>query len=173
MEPLTLETILRLIVGCVVLVAGRNVFWLFVGLMGFLVGVEFAEIWLVDEPRLLVIAAAAGAGLLGALLAILYERVAFALAGFTAMAYLAMVLAKKIGFDSAPPAIVFVAGLVGAILAALIMDWAIIVLSSLAGAAAIVSTFTSARAIDAVVFVILATIGISVQHTVLTRRRRS
>lgn len=171
MEPLTLETMLRLVFGCVVLLAGRNVFWLFVGLIGFLVGVELAEIWLADAPRLLVIAAAAGVGLLGALLAVLYERVAFALAGFTAMAYLAMVLAKKIGIDSAPPTSVFVAGLVGAILAALIMDWAIIVLSSLAGAAAIVSTLTTARTVDAAVFVILAAIGISVQHTVLTKRR--
>ena len=48
------EDVLRIAIGCVLLLAGRNVFWLAVGLVGFLLGFELAgalfaeagEVWL-------------------------------------------------------------------------------------------------------------------------------
>ena len=136
MDPMTPESILRILFGFVVLLAGRNIFWLFIALVGFLVGIEFAEIWLAGQPTWLIVAVAIAAGLIGAVLSMLFERVAFALSGFYATAYLAIIFAAKFGFDIVPVSVIFAAGLLGAFLTALLMDWAIIVLSSLAGAAA-------------------------------------
>jgi Domain of unknown function (DUF4203) len=167
---MTPESILRILLGCVVLLAGRNIFWLFIALVGFLAGIALAGIWLADQPLWLTIAVAIAAGLIGAVLSMLFERVAFALAGFYATAYLATVLAATLTFDTVPVGLVFAAGLLGALLAALLMDWAIIVLSSLAGAAAIVSAVAADPAVEVVIFVVLATIGALVQRAVLARR---
>jgi len=52
------------------------------------------------------------------------------------------------------------------------MDWTIIVLSSLAGAMLVSSTFAASPLVDAAVFAMLTAVGIVVQYSVLTGRRR-
>jgi hypothetical protein len=170
MDSMTTESILRLLLGCVVLLAGRNIFWLFIALVGFLVGIELAEIWLAGRPIWMIISAAIVMGLIGAVLSMLYERVAFALAGFYAAGYLAIVLAAKLGIDTVTVGVVLTVGLLGALLAALLMDGAIIVLSSLAGAAAIISTIAADPAVEMALFFVLVTIGVLVQWAVISRR---
>jgi Domain of unknown function (DUF4203) len=171
MNPMTPESIVRILLGCVVLLAGRNIFWLSIALVGFLVGIGLAGIWLAGQPMWLTIAVAIAAGCIGAALSMLFERVAFALAGFYAAVYLAIVLAAKLAFHVVPVGVVFAAGLLGALLAAVLMDWAIIVLSSLAGAAAIVSGVAADPAVEAAIFLVLVTIGVLVQRAVLSRHR--
>jgi hypothetical protein len=166
------ETILRLLLGCIVLLAGRNVFWLFVGIIGFLVGASLAETWIGPRPFFIVVAVAIGCGILGAVLAVVYERVAFALAGFLAMVYFLLALSVEFGIGPVPAELVIVGGLLGALLAALVMDWAIIVLSSLAGATLVVSTFAASPVLDAAVLAMLTAIGIVVQYSILAGRRR-
>jgi hypothetical protein len=148
-------------------------FWLFIALAGFLVGYELAGLWLSDKPVLLQVAVAFGTGLLGAVLAVVFERVAFSLAGFYAAAYLAVMMIDRVGLASNQTAIIFVVGLVGAVLAAVTMDWAIIVLSALVGATAIVSTLPVPPVIDAALVIFIAAIGIAVQRAVFVRSRTS
>ena len=169
MAASNLETIVQLILGCVVLLAGRNIFWLFIALAGFLVGFELAGVWLADKSLLLQVAAALGAGLLGALLAVIFERVAFALAGFYAAAYLALIMIDRLGVSAGENVIIIASGFVGALLAALVMDWAIIVLSALVGAAAIVATFALPPMIEIAVFIVLVAVGVAVQRNVYMR----
>jgi hypothetical protein len=169
MAASNLETIVQLILGCVVLLAGRNIFWLFIALAGFLVGFELAGVWLADKSLLLQVAAALGAGLLGALLAVIFERVAFALAGFYAAAYLALIIVDRIGGTSGESIIIIGSGLVGALIAALVMDWAIIVLSALVGAAAIVATIAMPPVIEIALFIVLVAVGVAVQRSVYIR----
>lgn len=52
---MTPESILRVLFGFVVLLARRHIFWLFIALVGFLVGSELARIWLVGQPMWLII----------------------------------------------------------------------------------------------------------------------
>jgi hypothetical protein len=118
----------------------------------------------------MIISAAIVMGLIGAVLSMLYERVAFALAGFYAAGYLAIVLAAKLGIDTVTVGVVLTVGLLGALLAALLMDGAIIVLSSLAGAAAIISTIAADPAVEMALFFVLVTIGVLVQWAVISRR---
>jgi len=173
MDTLNYATVLQLIFGCIALLAGRNIFWLFIALAGFLIGFEFAGIWFVDQVWVLQISVALGAGLLGALLAVVFERVAFSLAGFYVAAYLAVIMIDRMGVTNGETAIIIFSGLVGALLAALALDWAIIVLSALFGSAAIVSTFSMPPGIEVTVFIVLATVGIVVQRSMFVQRQSS
>lgn len=170
MNLVTDENILRIVLGCVLLLAGRNIFWLFIMLAGFLVGAELAEIWLAGQPEWVIIFVAITVGLIGVVLSILYQRIAFALGGLYAAGYLAIVLSAKLGIIPVPISIVLVAGVIGAIIALLLMDWTIIILSSLAGAAAIVTAIAATPATEAALFFVLAITGVLVQWSVLKRR---
>lgn len=171
MDSISLDDAVRVLLGCIALLAGRNIFWLFISVIGFLIGFELAHVWLADQPMWLALVAGVVTGLVGAVLAIVYERVAFALAGFYAAAFLVITYAGKLGFASMPAVTPYAAGLVGALLAALLTDWTIIVLSALAGAAAIVSVFVLQPAVEVVSFLALALVGVLVQRNMLARRR--
>jgi hypothetical protein len=164
--------IVRLLLGLIALFAGRNVFWLFIAVIGFLFGADLATYWLQNQAAWVGIVAGIGAGLLGALLAILYERVAFALAGFYAAAFLANLASLRLGYAMVPYPAVIAIGIVGAIIAAVLTDWAIIVFSALAGATAIASVVPATPAVQATCLLLLALAGIIVQRKVLMRQRR-
>jgi Domain of unknown function (DUF4203) len=157
--------------GLILLVFGRKLFWLCVAVLGFFLGMEFAGVLLVDQPRWAMLLIGLGAGLLGALLAVLAERVAFALAGFYAGAYLALEAARSFGTGDHSTLWLLAGGAIGAVLAALIMDWAIIVLSSLVGAGAIVGATSMGPTTAALVFVVLTVVGIVVQEKLMAKPR--
>lgn len=165
------ETILRIALGAIVLLVGRNLFWLFIGIVGFFLGIDLAAVWLTDGPPWLLAVVAAVVGLIGALVAIVFERIAFAIAGFYAGAYIVVTLAASAGYSSIPVAAAIVAGVAGAVVAALLMDWVIIVLSALAGAVTIASTLPVAPIAQAAVAAVLTVIGVSVQRAWLVRDR--
>jgi len=171
MDTIDVEHLVRLLLGLIILLAGRNVFWLFIGAIGFLVGVDLANIWLVDQAGWLIIGVGIAAGLVGAILAVVLERVAFALAGSYAAVFLTIAIAENLGSQGVSPTIVVVAGVVGAMLGALLTDWAIIILSALAGAAAVSSIFVMTPTVQYASIVALATLGVIVQRTKLTRGR--
>jgi hypothetical protein len=172
MEAMSIDGAVRVLLGFMVLLAGRNIFWLFIAAIGFLAGIELAQALLADQSTWLALVAGIGMGLVGAVLAIVYERVAFALAGFYAATFLVITYADRIGFTDMPAIMPYVAGVFGALLAVLLTDWSIIVLSALAGAAAIVSAFALQPGVEAVSFLALALIGILVQWSMLASRRR-
>ena len=116
---------LVLLAGIVLLVAGRRLFWLFVGLVGFFTVYR----WL--EPQWLL---AVLAGLVGIVLAIFLQRVAIAMAGFFAGGWFAVqLLGLPMAHPRGPDLLVFViAGVIAAVLAVALFDLALVVLSSLA-----------------------------------------
>ena len=158
-----MSPIVAIAAGAVLLVAGRRLFWLFVAITGFFVGVEVARNLLAGEPQWAVWAFAAGAGIVGAVLAMVFERVAFALAGFYAGGYLAIVAAQALHVDTAELAVFVMAGLLGAVLATLVMDWAIIVLSGLVGAGLIVGSLGLDSLRGAILAGVLVAGGVLVQ----------
>jgi len=162
---------LVIVLGLIMLIFGRKLFWLFVAIVGFLVGMEFIDLLLVDQSIWVKLLGGLGAGLLGALLAIFVQRVAFVLAGFFAGAYFALLLAHPLGIAGASLILAVAGGVVGAIVAALLMDWAIIALSCLAGAAAIVSRLGLRDVNMAIVFLVLVIIGILVQAKLMEQSK--
>ena len=161
--------LLKIILGLILLVFGRKLFWLFVAIAGFMVGMEFVAVILADQPPWIVLVLALGAGLLGALLAVFAQRVAFALAGFYAGAYLALILAQS--FFPAGDRLVFfaVGGVIGGVFAALVVDQTIILLSCLVGAGAIVEALGMGKMVSIIVFVVLVATGAWVQARVMNR----
>src|SRR5207248_7804255 len=131
------------VLGIVVLLFGRTLYWAFIAIAGFLAGMALADQWLGDKEQWIRILAAVGAGVIGAVLGIFIQRLAFAIGGFFAGGYLAIAIATQMHAPGDANIWMIAGGVLGAIVAALVMDWAIIVLSALAGATAILTPFAA------------------------------
>jgi hypothetical protein len=149
--------------GALLLALGRKLFWLFVAIAGFYVGVEFVRVLLAAQPSWLMWAVGIGAGLLGALLAMLFQRVGFALGGFYAGGYAALIIAERFAPGAVGTVAFIVGGVVGALFAAWVMDGAIIVLSCMVGAALVVASLRLEGLVSLLVYAALVAIGIATQ----------
>jgi len=169
--PPDVLTGIYVVLGIVVLLFGRTLYWAFIAIAGFLVGMMLAKEWLADQQQWVQILAALAAGVVGAVLGIFIQRLAFAIGGFFAGGYLAIAIATQMHAPGDPNIWLIAGGVLGAIIAALVMDWAIIVLSSLAGATAILSPFAAKLGdqLFPILFVLLAAIGIVFQGRRLIR----
>lgn len=151
------------VAGALLLALGRKLFWLFVAIAGFYVGIEVVRALFAGQPGWLMWVVAVGAGVIGALLAMLFQRVGFALAGFYAGGYVALVVAERFAPGAVGVAIFLIGGVVGAFFAAWVMDWAIIVLSCLVGAALVAASLGLEGAVGLLVYAGLVAMGIVAQ----------
>ena len=158
-----MHPIADLVTGALLLVLGRKLFWLFVAIAGFYAGIEVVRVLLAGQPSWVMWVAGAATGLIGALLAMLFQRVGFALGGFYAGGYAALILAERFAPGAVGGATFVIGGVVGALFAVWLMDWAIIVLSSLVGAVLVVTSLGLRGAAGFVVYVVLAGLGIALQ----------
>jgi hypothetical protein len=168
------DDLLVLFAGIALLVAGRRLFWLFVGVVGFLAGLRFALQVLGPRAELRWIVALA-AGLLGVVLALALQRLAVAVAGFFVGGYAAaMLFGVNLNHLAAHPRpgalLVFVlAGIIAAILALRLFEGALIVLSSFAGAGLIGDALHLRPGTSGAVVLVLTVIGIAVQAGITAR----
>lgn len=149
--------------GGVLILFGRRLFWLLVAILGFLLGAEIGAELFAEESQKVVILVAIGAGIVGALLAVFLQRLAFGLAGLLAGAYLALLLAGEMGWNQYAPFIALAGGLIGSLVAVKATDWIVIVASSLAGAAAVAVALDLRPMPTGAVFAALAVFGIFLQ----------
>ena len=166
--------ILGLVAGVLLLVAGRRLFWLFVGLVGFFVGLRLAPAALSGQPEQVQWLVAALFGLAGIFLAIVLQRAAVAVAGFLVGGFFA---ADLFGLDLSQPGLTEVlAFVIGGILAAVLSLWlfegALIVLSSLVGAGLIVDTLDVAPGTDNLLLLGLTAFGVAMQAGFTARGSR-
>src|SRR5947199_10809733 len=157
--------IIGLIIGAVILLFGRKLFWLFVAAVGFAAGVEIAP-HLIHEPSpLLALTFALVLGFIGALLAIFLQKIAIAVVGFLAGGKLAGAIAATffVHYAQYSTVIFLVGGVIGAILLLVLFDWALIVVSSLIGAHLIQSTIVLPPSGSTILFIALTIIGILIQ----------
>ena len=163
--------ILTVIAGILLLLLGRHLFWLFVGIVGFIAGMNLATQYLVGQSDWVIIVVGLVAGVIGAVLAVLFQRLAVAVAGFLAGSYLAAYLLASLGVDLAQfeGIVTIIAGILGAILVFVLFDWALILLSSLVGASLIVPFVTLDQQLQLILFLVLALVGILIQAGMLRR----
>ena len=160
--------LINVILGGTLLVAGRKLFWLFVGALGFITGMQLADrLW--QGPEGLTIIAALVIGLIFAGLAIFLQTIAIGIAGFLGGGYIFSLLAGMFGLDAAGLnwIIYLVGGIIGVLLVSYLFDWAVITLSSLAGASLLIQAFLSERAAGGPIFFILFIAGVLIQGSVL------
>ncbi|MEY2505784.1 MAG: hypothetical protein QOH01_113 [Verrucomicrobiota bacterium] len=165
--------IISVIVGVAILFFGRKLFWLFVAALGFAVGLEIAAYFMKEPPQWMTLIVALGCGVIGALLAILLQKIAIAIAGFIAGGRIAWALAAAFFVEHAHyRGITFViGGIVGALLLLALFDWVLILLSSVEGAHLIGNGITLPEKGAMILFIVLAVIGVIVQGSMLRRSR--
>jgi hypothetical protein len=113
--------------GGTLLIAGRKLSWLFVGVIGFIIGAQIATRFFHGSELITIIAG-----------------------------------------------IIFVlGGIIGAALIALLFDWALIIISSLAGSSMVLNAFHFANLMSALMFIVLLFIGIAIQASALRTDRRT
>jgi hypothetical protein len=164
-------SIVSLILGVALLVAGRKLFWLFVGVAGFIAGLQLAtQFW--RGPEILAIVVGLVVGIIFAVLAIFLQGVAIGVAGFLAGGYVLTVLAGMIGLNQGAFSwiIYVIGGIIGVLLVIFLFDWALITLSSLAGASLIMQALAP-NGNGGILFLALVIIGVLIQGALLQRDR--
>ena len=166
--------LVNIILGGALLVAGRKLFWLFVGAAGFVTGLQLASRFSQNSEGMAIIIGLV-IGVIFALLAIFLQRIAIAIAGFLAGGYILTALAVMLGLDAGALVwiIYVIGGILGVILVSLLFDWALITLSSLAGASLVVQGLFPQNATGGLIFIILSIIGVLIQGSVLRYERRT
>jgi hypothetical protein len=161
------------LIGALILLFGRKLFWLCIAAVGFAAGVEAAP-HLISEPSpILALSLALVLGLVGALLALFLQKIAIAIAGFIAGGKLAVAIAGAFFAQHAQyfGLTFLIGGIIGTVLLLVLFDWALIVLSSVVGAYLIQSAITLPPTGTGILFVVLVVIGIVVQAAALRRSR--
>jgi hypothetical protein len=156
--------ILNLLVGGSLVLAGRKLFWLLLGAIGFLIGLELAT-WIAFHSELVLIIATIGLGVVFALMGIFLESVAIGMAGFLGGGLTLMRMASLMGLDSAVARWItfIVGGIIGAVLIVRLFNWALITISSIAGASMIASGLYLHQGIRPLIFLAIAVLGILFQ----------
>lgn len=165
--------IISVVVGIALLLFGRKLFWLFVAALGFAIGLQLAPYFSQNPPLWLSLLLSLGLGLLGALLALLLQKVAIGIAGFLVGGRVAVAIAAAFLVNHAHySAITFViGGIVGALLLLALFDWALIIFSSIEGARLIADAVHLPNTGTSILLVVLAIFGIIVQAMMFRRGR--
>jgi hypothetical protein len=163
-----LSSIALILVGVLTLLFGRRLFWLFVGVAGFLFGLSVAQAALPIQGELAQLLAGLCVGLIFAGLALIIQRPMAMLAGFVALGVAGQSLGAQVGLPMwGQIALFIVFGLIGLLLVAVLFDWALIIVSSLNGAAAagggLAALFTLPAWAALVTVLALAILGVAYQ----------
>ena len=162
-----------ILIGVLVLLFGRRLFWLFVAAIGFWIGFELTPHLMRQPPPWLALVVAMIFGLVGAVLAFVLQKVAIGIAGFLVGGYVATaILSAFVTTYAQYNGIAFViGGVLGAILMLVLFDWALIVFSAIAGAELIVRHLHLPTTGKTLVLIVLVIVGIMVQSAMFARRR--
>jgi hypothetical protein len=167
----------RILVGVLLLVLGRRLYWLFVAVIGFVYGLELAPRLLPHQSETVILLIALGLAVVGAVVAVVGTKIVLGMIGFAAGGGIAVLLLQNVTIDSdlIATGIYLVAGVIGAVLFLLLFDTALIVLSSLAGAGLIVAGAERLLGISpsagTMLIIVLTAVGIAIQAHLLRRRR--
>jgi hypothetical protein len=158
-------SIFYFVAGAALLILGRKLFWLFSAAIGFLLGMSFAQQFLPGQTQTVQLIVALIIGGLGAVLAIMVQKIAIGLVGFIAGAYLVNLLIPtfSITLGSFIWVAVIVGGIIGALLASTMFDWTLIILSSAVGASVIVNHLSLPQPFPLVILIALLLLGVVIQ----------
>jgi uncharacterized membrane protein YhaH (DUF805 family) len=133
-------TIPLLFTGSALVLFGRKLYWLVVGLLGFIGGMMLVNKLFEGMSGTTQMLIALGIGVIGGALTLLIQKVALSVAGFAAGGYIALSVIRllDINLGSWSWVLIVVFGLLGILLVTRIFGWALTLLSSLCGAMIIV-----------------------------------
>jgi Domain of unknown function (DUF4203) len=157
--------IINLVLGIVLLTTGKKLYWLFVAVVGFVIGLALATQYVQLNPPWLVYMIALGIGVIGAILATFLQHLAIALVGFVVGGYGAQYIAGLIGINTQPSnwMVFIIGGIVGLLLVASVFNWALYLLSSWAGATLVTEAIGLQAGLGVVLFFVLFVLGMIIQ----------
>jgi hypothetical protein len=164
--------LISLAVGVLLLLAGRRLFWLAIGLAACLLSWRALASLLGSGWIALVLSVLAG--LACAWLTVRFVRMVALVTGFLAGAILLPAGASLLGIDIGWYALALAGGVLGAVLVALAMSWGLILATAFAGAGAIADGLRGSLALSApaanVILLALLALGVTWQASQLKRR---
>jgi len=165
--------VIRYVVGALLLTLGRKLFWLFVAATGFALGLALATKLLGSQPQWVALVIALVLGVIGALLALFVQHLAIGAAGLFAGAFLANSLAGALHLGHSPWfwVVVVAGGILGAVLTSMVFDWALVALSSLAGASLIVEGLHLSQGALFAVWLALVALGVFIQTRMMRKKK--
>jgi MFS family permease len=157
--------IINLVLGVILLTTGKKLYWLFVAVVGFVVGLALATQYVKLNPPWLVYLVALGAGVIGAILATFLQHLAIALVGFIVGGYGAYYLFGLLGRNPEPYnwMAFIIGGIVGLFLVASIFNWALYILSAWAGATLVTEAIGLHAPFGLILFFVLFVLGMIIQ----------
>lgn len=164
-----MSNIISIVGGILLLITGRKLYWLFVAIIGFFTGLALATMFVKTDVEWIQWLVAIGIGLLGVILAIGLQKVAVGLAGFIAggygLTYFLEVIGANIGnFNWV---LFIVGGIVGTILVLAVFEFALILLSSVAGATLVSQAINFSGWGLIAIFLCLVLLGLLIQTATL------
>ena len=162
----TPSRLLLAVVGIALLVAGRRLFWLAVGMLGFIAGYQAMERWGSGLPHTAAFVVAVAVGVIGMVLAVVVQRVAVALAGFFLGVVLTTFLLPLTGIALGPwnGLVIAAGGLLMAFVALGLFSLALVVLTAGAGAAMLAQAIAAPEPWSVVLLIVLWIVGVVVQR---------
>ena len=164
-------TIASIVAGIFLLLFGRKIFWLFVGIMGFIYGLNIAILLFPGQPSWVFYAAAVCTGAVGTLTAIFLQHALVGLAGFLAGGYLVYSGMNILGADAGQFTwlLSFIGGVFSGVLCVMLFDWALILLSSLIGALLIVESIGADFQVTVSLFAACSIAGVAIQRSLMLK----
>ncbi len=162
---INISNIPNILIGATILIAGRKLFWLFVGCLGFLVGFTYAERFMGPQPEYMVIGMGIILGIIMACFAIFLQKFTVALCGFMAGGFITLHIFDITKFGDPHYLWLFclIGGILGTLLISLIFDWALVILSVILGSSLIVRSISLAPDIRLWVYLFLLVLGVAIQ----------
>ncbi len=157
--------VIYIVLGIMLLMFGRKLFWLFSGAIAFVFGVEFIPLFLHGQSQNVIWIIALVLSIVAIVFAFLMQKIGLGVAGFMAGGYVAISLVNelRINISWLPWLLFAVGGVVGVVLTLVLFDWAIVFLSSLSGAFLILQVTGFSLHLTKILFISLIAMGIAMQ----------
>lgn len=176
MIPRGSEEIVTLVVGGVILLFGRRLYWLCLGGFGFLCGMVLGGMFLDKLETWAVILIALVLGLIGMVAVLILQKITIVLAGAIGGGLLIVTVVQEFWPPASPEFlwIYFIAGaFLGGLLVMSVFQWALILLSAGTGSAMIVRSLVLDSNYEALALLLIFIVGFVVQASSLKRHTRA
>lgn len=162
--------------GLLLVLFGRKLFWLVLAGLGFLLGLVIFDRFFQGQNELLRLALALVCGVIGGFLAVFVQKVAIRIAGLIGGGFAGYWLISSWAASQSDPRIivavaVIVGAIVGLLLAGLLFETALIIVSSLAGASLFLQGSHLPERFVPWVYLVLLVVGVVVQTGIARSRR--
>lgn len=157
--------ILTTLIGLAVLVMGRQIFWIFIAGLGFALGLLISTQYYNAQFEWQVFLISTIIAVVGAILAYTVQRFAAGLAGFATGWFLTIVVLSYLNLNlgQIESVLPYIVGIISGFLLIIFFDWGVIIASSLAGSAIIVSGMSLRENVELALIIMFAMVGIVIQ----------